>query len=257
MNERTELEQMRGRLERFERLLACYLKALGHELPNQLVAIQGLARVLELEARERLNDDSRQYLDRLSGLAQRAHQLARALAAAGQAIREDQPAEVIALDEALREAVAEINFLYPGLPIEYDFAEVVPTLTVARPTLRLVLVQLLRNAARATPEDRPVPIRVGAHRTGAVVEFWVADDGRGMSLEQQHNLFEPFAAGRTDPGNELGLFLVRLVVESWGGVLRVQSESERGNTITITMFSGERETAEWPPPAPAKRESHD
>lgn len=235
MNETTEVERLRGRLQRAERLLACYQKALGHELPNQLVAIQGLARVLELEERERLAADSREYLDRLSGLARRAHELARALAEAGQTIREDQPVEVVALDEAMREAAAEINLLCPGLRIEYDFPDVAPNLTVARPGLRLVLVQLLRNAARAAPENHPVRIRIGAHRTGSAVEFWVADDGRGMSLEQQQNLFEPFTAGRTDPGSELGLFLVRQVVESWGGVLRIQSEAGRGNTIRVLL----------------------
>src|SRR5437899_1008822 len=50
----SEQEATCRRLERLERLLACFQKALGHEMPNQLVAIGGLLRLLELEEGERL-----------------------------------------------------------------------------------------------------------------------------------------------------------------------------------------------------------
>ena len=54
-------------------------KALGHELPNQLIAVQGLARLLDTET-ERLSDDGKEYLQRLGAAAQRSHEMVRALA---------------------------------------------------------------------------------------------------------------------------------------------------------------------------------
>jgi signal transduction histidine kinase len=233
----SEQEQVRRRLERAERLLGCFQKALAHELPNQLVAIQGLLRVLELEERDRLGPEGLDYVSRAIAAAQRTHELVRALAGLGRAGREDQPAEAVALAEAASEAVAEVKLLHPGCQIEYDFPQTAPVLTVARPTLHQVLVRLLCNAARAGSEDRPVRALLGARTTDAGVEFWVADNGRGMSPEQQQQLFEPFA-NPADAGRGLGLFMVRQVVESWGGVLHVASEPGRGSTFTIQVGSG-------------------
>jgi hypothetical protein len=74
-------EQEKGRrLERLERLLACFQKALGHEMPNQLVAVGGLLRLLELEEGDRLGPDGRDYLGRLHAAVQKLDLLAAGLA---------------------------------------------------------------------------------------------------------------------------------------------------------------------------------
>ncbi len=72
-------------------LLALLQKALGHELPNHLVAVQGLARMLEMEQAERLDDEGKDYLRRLAAAAQRAHELARSLADRVRAERRSLP----------------------------------------------------------------------------------------------------------------------------------------------------------------------
>src|SRR5207253_9653137 len=92
--------------ERTGRLLACYQKALGHELPNQLVAVQGLLRLLDAEAGHRLDADDRALLQRVIALAQRAHGLVNELAELSRAGREQPPAGGADLAEAAREAAA-------------------------------------------------------------------------------------------------------------------------------------------------------
>ncbi|HXG10237.1 MAG TPA: HAMP domain-containing sensor histidine kinase [Gemmataceae bacterium] len=232
----SELEQIRRRLEQAERLLNCFQQALGHELPNQLVAIQGLLRVLALEERDRLGPESREYLERVTAAARRVHELVRALAELGRTARDDQPAETISLAEAISEAAAEVKLLYPDYRIEYDFSHPAPALTVPRPALHRVLVQLLGHASRAGTPDRPIRVRVGARSTDAGVEFWVADDGVGLSPAQQRQLFEPFAGpDRPEGAGELGLFLVRHIIEGWGGTINVRSEPGQGTTFTITV----------------------
>src|SRR5262245_65240084 len=64
-----------------ESLRACLRQALGHELPNQILAVQGLARVLEWEDGGRLSDAGKDYLRRLAAAAERVHGLVRTLAA--------------------------------------------------------------------------------------------------------------------------------------------------------------------------------
>src|SRR5262249_38027329 len=54
------------RLAGVERLRVCYQQAVGHELPNQLVALQGTARLLEQDAGDRLDPETRADLTRLA-----------------------------------------------------------------------------------------------------------------------------------------------------------------------------------------------
>src|SRR5689334_5074425 len=70
------------------RLLACYQEALGHQLPNHLVALQGLARLLEEAEAGRLGPEGRTYLGRLAALARQVDDTVRALAEVGRVCRD-------------------------------------------------------------------------------------------------------------------------------------------------------------------------
>jgi hypothetical protein len=75
--------------DRLAHLLAVLRQALGHDLPNQLIAVQGLARLLELEQGERLGAEGRDYLGRLAAGAAAAHARVAELA---ELVRQARPA---------------------------------------------------------------------------------------------------------------------------------------------------------------------
>lgn len=227
--------------ERTDQLLACYQQALGHELPNLLVSLQGLARLLASEHAAGLDPEGRALLDRLADLARRADALARATAAVGRACRDAETPSPVALTDAAREALAEVNILSPGQDAGYDIADDMPVLTVSRRTIHRVLAQLLANASRAGAPGRSVRVTVSARRTPAGVELKVADDGRGIPAVASRRLAEPFSAGT---GTGLGLFLVRQLVAARGGSLRVTSEPGRGTTVAVLF----RESSSPSPP---------
>src|SRR5947209_6737970 len=99
--------------ERAAALLAVFQQTVGHDLPNHLIAIQGLARVLELEEGERLSPAGRDLLARLAAAAQRAHEIVGTLAEIGRVGREVHATEFVALAELGREVAAELNQLFP------------------------------------------------------------------------------------------------------------------------------------------------
>jgi signal transduction histidine kinase len=220
----------RAPLDTAERLLACFQFALGHELPNRLVAIQGLARYLLLE--EGLSQDVRDLLDNLAGLTRKADELVRALAAAGRLWRDGWTGGPTAPGEVVLEAATEVNLLSPGRPVEYHLGPDLPPLPVPRGGLHQVLTQLLRHAVAAADPARPLRVRLTAERVPGGVELTVADNGRGLDEPRAAGLFEPFAAG-DEAG--LGLFPVRLAVAGWGGALRVRSEPGQGTAVAVLI----------------------
>ena len=229
-----EVEATR-RLQRKEWLLAAYQQALGHELPNRLVAIQGLARLVLTDQAARLDATGRELLERLADLAQRTDRLVRSLAEIGRLDPAPEQAEPVALTGLVSEVIAEVKLLFNRQPVEYIIQDPMPTVVVARRGLYSVLHQLLRNASRAVQANPQGRVEVGARRTPDGIDLWVADNGCGLSAAQQLHLFEPFHADAASEGQGLGLFLVRQVVAAWNGSVGVQSEPGKGATFTIRL----------------------
>jgi signal transduction histidine kinase len=218
-----------------ERLLACFQKALAHELPNQLIALQGLARLLEEEEAQRLSADGRDYLRRLAAAARRTHALVGALVEVGRLSRQDHRPERLDPAEVAAEALAEVRQLFPGQEVEYDGPHDAPVVTAPRAALRQALVQLLRYAAAAQGGR---PLRV-ALRAGPA-ELRLAADTPPVPAGRLATLFEPFAAAA---GTGLELFLARQLVEGWGGTVRAEPSAGKGIEFVISWPS----TAAGPP----------
>src|SRR5947207_648703 len=87
-----------------ERLIAAYQQALGHDLPNLLVAIQGMVRLLQTEEAERLSPEGREFLDQLAQASRRAHEWSRALSDVGRVVRDAAGVAPESVEEAAREA---------------------------------------------------------------------------------------------------------------------------------------------------------
>ncbi len=249
-------------------LLACYQFALGHELPNGLVALQGLARLLVQAHGEQLDEEARALLERLARSAQRLDEQARRLAEVGRLCREVEEAPGLArlggevaprplarahAEEVAREVVAELKLQAPGAgagggglaaptPLaEFRVEGPLPTLAVPPRSLHAVLVELLRNAARSGLPGRPVEVVLGGAEEGTEGEVWVRDNGRGMTAAQLEQALgrspsgaPPGAAG----GPGLGWLLVRQVVARWGGSVRVLSAAGRGTTVRLRAALG-------------------
>src|SRR5262245_34066536 len=88
--------------ERMVRLLDRYQAYIGHDLPNQLVAIQAYARMLQEHGGAALDPEGRSLLGRLADLTRQADTRARRLAEIGRALRQPEPEQFVALEEAAR-----------------------------------------------------------------------------------------------------------------------------------------------------------
>jgi signal transduction histidine kinase len=103
--------------------------------------------------------------------------------------------------------------------------------------VKQVLLNLLSNALKFTPEGGRIDVRASVHDN--VAEVSVTDTGVGIAAEDQQAVFEEFrqvgTAAEKVEGTGLGLALSRKFIELHGGRIWVKSQVGVGSTFTFTL----------------------
>jgi CheY-like chemotaxis protein len=106
--------------------------------------------------------------------------------------------------------------------------------------LRQMLVNLLGNAVKFTPEKGLVTLIVEENFTDSTISFKVIDTGIGIAPEHYDQLFQPFVQidsglSKNYPGTGLGLALVKRITEMHKGQVGVQSKLGEGSQFTVKL----------------------
>lgn len=100
--------------------------------------------------------------------------------------------------------------------------------------LRQVVLNLLTNAAEATPEGGTIRVEAGLRDARAVLS--VVDDGPGIPAATKARLFEPFFTTK-DEGTGLGLAISRAIVEAHRGEIRFDAREKGGTRVEVRLES--------------------
>ena len=113
-----------------------------------------------------------------------------------------------------------------------------PPLKCDPPKLKQVLVNLVENAIKYSPEGGRIEVRIAD--TPDRLRIDVQDEGLGIPPSEQARIFEKFyrldaEMTRGVGGSGLGLYISREIVEQMGGLLSVRSRRGSGSTFTVTL----------------------
>ncbi|GAA3682307.1 sensor histidine kinase KdpD [Nonomuraea antimicrobica] len=142
--------------------------------------------------------------------------------------------EPVAIEDVLPHAVDDLGPL--GERLASDIPSELPELTADPALLERVLVNLMANALRHSPDGEPVLVSASSH--GDSVEIRVIDRGPGIPTEAHERVFLPFQRlGDRDnhTGVGLGLALSRGLTEAMGGTLVPEDTPGGGLTMTISL----------------------
>lgn len=136
------------------------------------------------------------------------------------------------LEDAVRDAVRLFKVTSRGSHRIRVSAEEVPPMLLNGLHVQQVILNLLENAADATPADGVVRVELRATPEGA--ELLVSDEGAGMPPDVQARIFEAFYTTKSQ-GTGLGLSIVRRVVEEHGGRVECTTAPGRGTSFRLTF----------------------
>jgi signal transduction histidine kinase len=217
-----------------------FVSLVTHQLRTPLAGIKWL---LELAGGEPgVSDDVRSYVqdaresaDRLVGLVNDLLDVARL--EQGRLKIDAQETDLGALT---RSVVDELRLLADekGHRLSVAGEDEIPAVVVDPMLLRQVVTNLLSNAIKYSPPNGSIAIRM--RHDGGALEWAIQDSGIGVPKAEQGRLFEKFfraenAATTVTDGTGLGLYLVRLIVERFGGRVWCESGEGRGARFTFTL----------------------
>ncbi len=116
----------------------------------------------------------------------------------------------------------------------------VKTIFADQRALKQVLVNLLNNAVKFTPQKGKVTLELQGDEINKVANFHVIDTGIGIPENEIERLFKPFvqidsSLSRPHEGTGLGLALVYKIVELHGGSVNVESQVGKGSKFTVSL----------------------
>jgi two-component system cell cycle sensor histidine kinase PleC len=143
--------------------------------------------------------------------------------------------------DLIRESVAmvEKRIADKRQDLEVRIGSPMPDLTVDGRRIKQILINLLSNAHKFTPEDGRILVVARPNIDGGAT-IAVVDSGIGMTHEQIEVALTPFGQvqghlSRTQEGTGLGLPIARGLARQHGGDLYVESEPDVGTSIVLTL----------------------
>ncbi|WP_344474476.1 DUF4118 domain-containing protein [Glycomyces algeriensis] len=242
--ERERLERQADTVQRLtdaDKLRTALLAAVSHDLRTPLasvrVAVSSLKSDEELftpAERQELLDSAEQSLARLTSLVDNLLDMSRLEAG----VLGANPVP-LALDEAVPYALDEIG--EPASGVRLDIPVDLPEVLADPGLLQRILVNVIANALRYSPDNLPPLVKAEAR--GTAVELRIVDRGPGVPDEDRDTMFRPFQRlGDRDntTGVGLGLALSRGLAESMGGTLAAEATPGGGLTMVLALPQRER-----------------
>lgn len=228
-----EKSQFQAKLAEYEKYAALTQLALGaaHEINNPLL---GILSHLELEL-QTAAEGERHEIEQCIEAAQRISVTLRSL------MNYARPSPLILSKLNLHRLVSDtLAFLQHqpmlhGRILENHVPTDLPNVRVDANQLSQVLMNLLLNAAQATPEGGRITVFAERSQSSESVEIRIVDTGCGIPPDVLPHVFEPFFTTKRGKGTGLGLSISQTYVRSHDGEIQIESAPNCGTTVTITL----------------------
>jgi signal transduction histidine kinase len=217
--------------------LEAFVYSIAHDLRAPLRAMQGYATMLVAAAETELDETGRSYAGSINKSAQYMDALLLDLLAFSRISQrhiELMPVNLATVvdsvlvrqEQDIQTKNAQINSCGPW-----------PVVLAHEPTLTQVLFNLISNALKFMKPGIPPVLCLRTEEHSRVIRIWVEDNGIGISLDHQEEIFRLFTRLNSEafPGTGIGLAIVEKGVERMGGRAGVESTPEHGSRFWFEL----------------------
>lgn len=207
-------------------------QVMRHDIRNDLQLVEAYAELLE----DHVDDEGVEYLEIIKENAESAVTMTTTVRDLAQVmLRDDATPERVQLDQILSHQIEEIRSSYADAVVTVSGS--LPSTTVfGDEMLGSVFRNILRNAVQHNDSTPPtIDVSTTVEESAAAVEVAIADNGPGVRAEIREEIFGKGEKGLDSPGAGIGLYLVRSLVEGYGGDVWVESNDPRGAVFVVRL----------------------
>jgi GAF domain-containing protein len=236
------LERTIAEREQLIEELDAFAHTVAHDLKNPLGLVIGYAEMLRSDEFDEITEEQLRFtLGMITQGAEKMNDIIQALLLLA-GVRKAESVKVRRLD--MGAIVDEVLHRLLHLSDRYDAEIILPeTWPVAlgyAPWIEEVWANYVGNALKYGGQPPHIELGATAQDDG-YVRFWVHDNGRGLTAEEQAQVFTPFTrlSEVEVEGHGLGLSIVQRIVEKLGGQVAVDSTPGQGSVFSFTLPGGE------------------
>ena len=244
MRDLTQVRTLEEAIRRAERLsmIGTMAAGLAHEIKNPLGGIKGAAQLLqmELESNQELQEYTQLMIretERVNRIIEELMDLSRPREAQHNKVNISQVLDEIVMLQ--KQSVAN-----RGICFKLRLDPSIPPLSGDRDLLVRMLLNLVKNAAEAEPDEGEVVIEsridseyhlnIPGTRPTPMVQIIISDNGPGIPKPQLDKIFTPFYTTK-DGGTGLGLPICQKIISDHGGLLNFLNRPEGGTSVKISL----------------------
>ena len=231
-----KLRSLLAELERSNKELEQFAYVASHDLQEPLRMVSSYTQLLEVEYRDKLSDDAREYITYAVDGAKRMQRLINDLLEFSRVGTRGTRLEPVDLNVVLSAVLANLS-----VAIEEAGAQItsdpLPVAMADATQLGQLLQNLIANAIKFRGARPPV-INITASDRGQEWVFVVADNGIGIEPQYFDRIFVIFQrlhAAVDYPGTGIGLAVCKRIVERHGGRIWVDSEPGHGTAVSFSV----------------------
>jgi signal transduction histidine kinase len=232
-----ELGKRAVELEASNKELESFAYSVSHDLRAPLRHMVGYSELLQKQASSLLDDKSQRFIRTILDSAKRMGNLIDDLLAFSRIGRTETRETEVDLEQLVKEAVAEIGQDTKSRDIAWKIGAL-PVCYGDRSMLKLVVLNLVSNAAKFTRMRKPAEIEIGSVDSDKEVEVFVRDNGAGFDMQYADKLFGVFQRlhlAEQFEGTGIGLATVQRIIHRHGGKVWGEGAVDQGATFYFSL----------------------
>ncbi|RYD56104.1 MAG: HAMP domain-containing protein [Sphingobacteriales bacterium] len=228
-----ELSENITQLKRKNEELDQFAHIVSHDLKSPLRGIGNVINWIEEDHGAEVTPKVNEYLQLIKGRVIRAENLIQGILSYARIGKEELENEVVDTKELLNEVIESVN---QKQGIKIDISAVLPVMYTKRIPLFQVFSNLVGNAVKY--HDKQLgEVRIYHHEHPSHYEFFIQDDGPGISNKYHQKIFMIFQTLKERDNFEstgVGLAIVKKILQARGETIQLSSEEGKGATFSFT-----------------------
>ncbi len=221
-----------------EKLRNMLLSSVSHDLRTPLASVRGSIEAVLASSKDVLSIDATELLEAAGSQSERLTKMVNDLLSINR-LETGKPlldCQAYYINELIGSAIARAKPWLGGRTLKTEMAQHLPLVNIDGALIEQVLINLLENAVKYTPDNGIICIAADIEQDTMLIS--VADNGCGIPKGEKQKIFEKFyrVANNAAPvGSGLGLAICKAIVNVHGGVIQAENNREGGLTVSFTL----------------------